>query len=123
MEKLGKPNPLACVLKSLHEVNVKVSVETVQYVASLLVKDINVLTTHLKKILLVEDLMETLKFGAFCYFLSYIGAMFNALTLVIIAFVLTFTLPKLYLNNQAVVVQVEAVKAKLYQNAASVKQD
>ena len=65
--------------------------------------------------------METLKFGLSLYVLTYVGAWFNALSLVILAWIGVFTLPKLYLNNQAAVDevvgkvagQVNEVKAKV----------
>ena len=65
--------------------------------------------------------METLKFGLSLYVLTYVGAWFNALSLVILAWIGVFTLPKLYLNNQAAVHevvgevagQVNEVKAKV----------
>ena len=41
--------------------------------------------------------------GKFCisvYCLTYIGSWFNLLTLLILAWVAVFTLPKLYINNQ-----------------------
>ena len=47
--------------------------------------------------------METLKFGLSLYVLTYVGAWFNALSLVILAWIGVFTLPKLYLNNQVAV--------------------
>ena len=65
--------------------------------------------------------VDTLKFGLCLYVLTYVGAWFNALTLVILAWIGVFTLPKLYLNNQAAVDevvgkvagQVNEVKAKV----------
>ena len=62
-----------------------------------------------------------MKFGLCLYVLTYVGAWFNALTLVILAWIGVFTLPKLYLINQAAVDkvvgkvagQVNEVKAKM----------
>ena len=66
-------------------------------------------------------MVDTIKFGLSLWLLTYIGAWFNALTLVILAWVAFFTLPKLYVNNQAqvdevvekVMAQVNEVKAKV----------
>ena len=65
--------------------------------------------------------METAKFGLSLYLLTFVGAWFNALTLVILAWAGLFSLPKLYMNNQPavdevvgkVVAQLEEVKAKV----------
>lgn len=46
-------------------------------------------------------MVDTIKFGLSLWLLTYIGAWFNALTLVILAWVGLFTLPKVYVNNQA----------------------
>jgi len=53
----------------------------------------------------LEDLVESAKFGAFLYFLTYLGSWFNGLTLVILALVALFGLPKVYESNKNVIDQ------------------
>jgi len=75
--------------------------------------------------------METLKFGLVCYLLTFIGGMMNTLTLLVLVWVLVFTLPKVYLNNQDMadeviskaMVQINAIKEKVFPAAAPVKED
>merc|ERR1712062_856547 len=82
---------------------------------------VNKTTTELRRLFLVDSMVDTIKFGLSLWLLTYIGAWFNALTLVILAWVAFFTLPKLYVNNQAqvdevvekVMAQVNEVKAKV----------
>jgi hypothetical protein len=50
--------------------------------------------------------------------MTYIGAWFNALTLVTLSWLGLFSLPKLYLNNK---VQVDEVVAKVMAQAEEVK--
>jgi len=88
-------------------------------------KALFLLTSPVRLLTLTNLLMlaqvDTLKFGLCLYLLTFLGAWFNALTLVTLVWVAAFTLPKLYLNNQAavdevvakVVGQVEEVKAKV----------
>jgi hypothetical protein len=62
--------------------------------------------------------METVKFGLSLYLLTFVGACFNDLTLVILAWVGLFSLPKLYMNNQPAV---DEVVAKAMAQLAEVK--
>jgi len=65
--------------------------------------------------------VDTIKFGLSLWLLTYVGSWFNAMTLVILGWIVAFTLPKVYLNNQApidevlakVMAQVEEVKGKV----------
>ncbi|XP_023321294.1 reticulon-1-A [Eurytemora carolleeae] len=103
MVKLGKPNPLGNPLESLLQVDIKITDETVGQGVKMLVNTSNSAVHKLKNIILVEDILETVKFGTLCYTLTYIGSWFNALTLVLLAWVMAFLLPKLYLNHQTLI--------------------
>merc|ERR1712013_923363 len=82
---------------------------------------INQALAKAKSLFLLEIPVDTLKSGLCLYVLTYVGAWFNALTLVILSWIGVFPLPKLYLNNQAAVDevvgkvagQVNEVKAKV----------
>jgi len=50
----------------------------------------------LRRLVLVEDLVDSLKFYALLYLMTYIGSWFNATTLIIIADIALFSLPKIY---------------------------
>jgi hypothetical protein len=52
--------------------------------------------SELRRLFLVEDMVDSLKFGLLLWVLTYIGAWFNGMTLVILALVAVFTLPKVY---------------------------
>ena len=102
----------------VYGVEISVSKESVQGVAETLVDKINFCGTKLKALFLCDNLLETGKFGFFLYCLTFIGNqrilntktyllfcvalgyLFNLLTLVTIAWIILFTLPKLYTNNQ-----------------------
>lgn len=57
--------------------------------------------SEIRRLLLAESIIDTAKFGVCLYCLTHIGSWFNLLTLVIVSWVTLFTLPKIYLNNQA----------------------
>ena len=65
---------------------------------------------HLHLLLTLTNLLmlaqvDTLKFGLCLYLLTFLGAWFNALTLVTLVWVAAFTLPKLYLKSLAAVAE------------------
>lgn len=77
------------------------SPERVRDATDVAVAHINTAITELRRRFLVEDLIDSLKFGLILYVLTYLGSWFNGLTLIILGFVALFTLPKVYENNQA----------------------
>ncbi|KAH0507579.1 Reticulon-2 [Microtus ochrogaster] len=78
--------------------------------------------TQLRHFFLVEDLVDSLKLALLFYILTFVGAIFNGLTLVILGVVALFTIPLLYRQHQAqidqyvglVTNQLSHIKAKLH---------
>ncbi|XP_039218062.1 reticulon-2 isoform X2 [Crotalus tigris] len=58
-------------------------------------------TKTLQRLFLVDDMMESLKFAFLFYVLTYVGAVFNGLTLLILGVISAFTFPLLYRQHQA----------------------
>ena len=54
--------------------------------------------SELRRLLLAESLYDSMKFGLVLYLLTFVGAIFNTLTLVIIGWVFAFILPKVISN-------------------------
>ena len=94
MGLLKKPckDPLAKV-ESLH---LEVTEEQVQGILSQVTNHINVAAATTKRLLLVEDYLESAKFALAAYLATFLGAVMNSLTLVIIAWVAAFSLPTVY---------------------------
>ncbi|XP_075846097.1 reticulon-2 isoform X1 [Microtus pennsylvanicus] len=77
--------------------------------------------TQLRHFFLVEDLVDSLKLALLFYILTFVGAIFNGLTLVILGVVALFTIPLLYRQHQAqidqyvglVTNQLSHIKAKI----------
>jgi len=119
---LGK-NELAegCPLDQLAAMNVAIPTENLDVYAKQMAEKMNVGIAELRRLLLVENMVDTVKFGLSLWFLTYIGAWFNAMTLIVLAWLAAFSLPKAYLMNQAkadeilskVMVQVEEIKSKV----------
>ncbi len=49
---------------------------------------------ELRRLLFIDNLLDSLKFGLALWFLTYVGSCFNFVTMVLIAWVGLFTLPK-----------------------------
>ena len=61
---------------------------------------LNTGVTELRRLFLVDNMVDTIKFGLSLWCLTYIGAWFNAMTLIILAWVAVFSIPKVYQMNQ-----------------------
>ncbi|KAH8249291.1 hypothetical protein KR032_008234 [Drosophila birchii] len=100
--------------KEYLELDLTLSQEKVQNIAGVAVAHINGFTAELRRLFLVEDLIDSIKFGVLLWVFTYIGAWFNGMTLVILAFVSLFTLPKVYENNkQSIDTYLDLVRSKL----------
>ncbi|XP_058815398.1 reticulon-1-A-like [Topomyia yanbarensis] len=100
--------------KEYLEFDLTLSQEKVQQLTTVAVAHANALLSELRRLFLVEDVIDSIKFGVVLYCLAYIGAIFNGMTCVIIVFVALFTLPKIYENNkQSIDAYLELVRSKI----------
>jgi len=121
MVKAGKVDEGFDPLAKVAAVSLSVPEDLITAHAPCLTGAVNAALARAKALFLLTSPVDTLKFGLCLYLLTFLGAWFNALTLVTLVWVAAFTLPKLYLNNKAavdevvakVVGQVEEVKAKV----------
>lgn len=125
------------------EVDLTIAPERAQEVATIAVTHFNAIVSQFRKLFLVDDIIDSIKFGFVLWFLTYIGAWFNGMTLVILcmfkrlfifpfiihapqmilinnkfsfilAFIALFTLPKVYENNkQSIDAQLDLVSSKI----------
>ncbi|XP_061454014.1 reticulon-2 isoform X2 [Rhineura floridana] len=58
-------------------------------------------TKSLQRLFLVDDMVESMKFAFLFYILTYVGAVFNGMTLLILGVISAFTFPLLYRQHQA----------------------
>jgi len=134
MVMMKKAEPGSNPLSMVEAMPVTVPAETISNMSPCVAGSINKMTTELRRLFLVEDMVDTIKFGLSLWLLTYIGSWFNMLTLLILAWILLFSTPKLYQQNQAqvdevlgqVMTQVEDVKGKvlaLIPNKAAVKKE
>ncbi|KAM9251707.1 reticulon-3 [Cariama cristata] len=78
------------------ELDVTVSPETFQAYATAVAFHLNQALRFLLRLFLVEDLVDSVRLAMIMWLLTYVGAVFNGITLLILAELLAFTLPPLY---------------------------
>ena len=96
VQKSGEGHPF----KDYLEMDVSLPQDKVQQVTDILVRRLNGIVVELRRLFLIEDLIDSLKFGLLLWCFTYIGAWFNGMTVLILAFVGAFTIPKFYETYQ-----------------------
>ncbi|XP_053568171.1 reticulon-4 [Bombina bombina] len=96
IQKSDDGHPFKCFLDS----NVAVSEELVQKYCNVALNHINCTLKELRRLFLVEDLVDSLKFAVLMWVFTYIGALFNGLTLLILALISLFSIPVIYERHQ-----------------------
>ena len=108
--------------------------EKVAEITGFLVDVANPSIMELRRLFLLENWFDSIKFVLCLWGFTYIGSWFNMLTLIILAWIGLFAAPKVYQQNQAqidevlgqVMAQVDEVKGKvlaLIPNKAAVKKE
>ncbi|XP_020034532.2 reticulon-1 isoform X1 [Castor canadensis] len=87
--------------KAYLELEITLSQEQVQKYTDCLQLYVNSTLKELRRLFLVQDLVDSLKFAVLMWLLTYVGALFNGLTLLLVAVVSMFTLPVVYIKHQA----------------------
>jgi hypothetical protein len=121
MVMLKKAEPGSDPLAKVAAMEVTIPSDKVSELSNGLADKLNCCLPELRRLFLVDNMVDTIKFGLSLWCLTYIGSWFNAMTLVILAWVTAFTVPKIYQNNQAAIdevlgkvkVQLDVVKSKV----------
>lgn len=112
VQKTGDGHPF----KQYLDIDIAVSEAKVHQAADIVVKRSTDTVRELRRLFLVEDLVDSMKFGLLLWVLTYLGAAFNGMTLIILALVSVFTVPKFYEVNKAQIDQyIELARAQVKQ--------
>merc|ERR1739838_537658 len=87
--------------KSYLEVEIALSQDQITKYADKILLYSNTCMKELRRLFLVQDLVDSLKFAVLMWLLTYVGALFNGLTLLILAVVSMFSMPVVYEKHQA----------------------
>ncbi|KAL4238048.1 Reticulon-4 [Mactra antiquata] len=100
--------------KKLLAIDISLREDVVQNAAEKIASNMNNCCKELRRLFLVEDYVDSLKFGLLLWLMTYVGSWFNGMTLVILAVVSIFTLPKVYETYQGPIDQnVNLVRGQL----------
>lgn len=97
IQKSDEGHPFRAYLQS----DVAVSEELIQKYSNVVLGHINGTVKELRRLFLVDDLVDSLKFAVLMWVFTYVGALFNGLTLLILALISLFSVPVIYERHQA----------------------
>ena len=82
------------------DINLTVSEDKVNQIANNATNKLNASLVELRRLFLVENMLDSVKFGLSLWVLTYIGSWFNAMTLILMSWVGLFTIPKVRKRGQ-----------------------
>ncbi|XP_058637114.1 reticulon-3 isoform X2 [Onychostoma macrolepis] len=86
--------------KALMEKDVSVPPETFRKHVDSCLTHVNRVLKKMSRLFLVEDLVDSLKLAVVMWLLTYVGAVFNGITILILADILLFSVPPIYEKNK-----------------------
>nr|XP_057923897.1 reticulon-3 isoform X2 [Doryrhamphus excisus] len=86
--------------KSLIDKDVSIPPETFRKQVDVSLTYINRALKQMSRLFLVEDLVDSLKLAVVMWLLTYVGAVFNGITILILADILLFAVPPIYEKNK-----------------------
>jgi hypothetical protein len=92
VQKTGEGHPF----KQYLEADITIPEQRVHQLAEHIASHLSCNLRELRRLFLVEDMVDSIKFGLLLWVLTYVGAWFNGMTLIILGVVSVFTLPKFY---------------------------
>ncbi|XP_061481720.1 reticulon-4 isoform X3 [Rhineura floridana] len=99
--------------------DVAVSEELVQKYSHMALGHINSTVKELRRLFLVDDLVDSLKFAVLMWVFTYVGALFNGLTLLILALISLFSIPVIYEKHQVQIDHYLGLVNKNFKDAAA----
>ncbi|VEN39860.1 unnamed protein product [Callosobruchus maculatus] len=118
VQKTGDGHPF----KDYLDMDVSLPQDKVREIIEVAVAHFNAAVIELRRLFLVEDLVDSIKFGVLLWTLTYVGAWFNGMSLIIIAWVALFSLPKVYETNKTQIdANLDLVRTKLAEITSKVK--
>ncbi|KAG8564182.1 hypothetical protein GDO81_016358 [Engystomops pustulosus] len=92
VQKTDEGHPFKCLLDK----DITLSSDAVQKKANASLGHVNCALKYIVRLFLVEDLVDSLKFALLMWLMTYVGAVFNGITLLILGVLVAFTAPVVY---------------------------
>ncbi|XP_054460242.1 reticulon-3-B-like [Anoplopoma fimbria] len=87
--------------RSQLERDISVSSESARLLTDQSLFHLNWFSSQTRRLLLVEDLVDSLKLAAVMWMMTYVGAIFNGVTILILADIMFFTTPLIYQKKKS----------------------
>lgn len=98
----------------ISDVELTIPEEKVNQLANSSTNKLNCALVELRRLFLVDNMLDSVKFGMSLWVLTYIGSWFNAMTLILMAWVGLFTVPKVRFSKIINVQKFLLTKNKLF---------
>ncbi|XP_032364912.1 reticulon-3 [Etheostoma spectabile] len=95
--------------RSLLDRDISVSPESVRLLVNRSLALLNRSSDQMRKLLLVEDMFDSLKLAAVMWMMTYVGAIFNGVSILILADIIFFSTPLLYQKKKTQIDQYTAL--------------
>merc|ERR1712156_747669 len=95
-----RKKPCSDPLDLVRDIEVTLPTEKVESFVSSAAENVNNFALKTKSLILFENYIETLKFAILLYIITFIGAVFNTLSLLILAWLGAFLFPTIYDQNK-----------------------
>ncbi|XP_016334453.1 reticulon-3-like, partial [Sinocyclocheilus anshuiensis] len=92
-------DPCSCD-RALMEKDVTVPPETFRKHVDACLTHVNRVLKQMSRLFLVQDLVDSLKLAVVMWLMTYVGAVFNGITILILADILLFSVPPIYEKNK-----------------------
>ncbi|KAK5621440.1 hypothetical protein CRENBAI_006824 [Crenichthys baileyi] len=109
--------------KALIEKDVSIPPETFRKHVDTSLTHINRALKQMSRLFLVEDLVDSLKLAVVMWLLTYVGAVFNGITILILADILLFAVPPIYEKNKTQIDQyIDLVRTQVNNTIAKLQE-
>ncbi|KAF1394473.1 hypothetical protein PFLUV_G00000670 [Perca fluviatilis] len=108
--------------RSLLDRDISVSPEAIRLLVDRCLVLLNHFTDTMRKLLLVEDMFDSLKLAAVMWIMTYVGAIFNGVSILILADIIFFSTPLIYQKKKTQIDQyIELIRSRVEETLQKVQ--
>lgn len=108
--------------KALMERDISIPPETFRRSVDVGLTYVNRFTRQARRLILVQDLVDSLKLAGVMWFMTYVGAIFNGITILILADIIFFTTPLVYEKNKTQIDHyIELIRSRVEETMAKLQ--
>ncbi|XP_039654324.1 reticulon-3-like isoform X2 [Perca fluviatilis] len=113
---------ITITFRSLLDRDISVSPEAIRLLVDRCLVLLNHFTDTMRKLLLVEDMFDSLKLAAVMWIMTYVGAIFNGVSILILADIIFFSTPLIYQKKKTQIDQyIELIRSRVEETLQKVQ--